>query len=54
MGWANFDGQTIQEYAKYGFFDSMFNVYNTAGTLEYQADKYAFERIAIPGGIFKK
>lgn len=39
MGWAYFYGKTILEYLKYG----LGNVYNIEGTLENEADKYAYE-----------
>ncbi|MEP1778753.1 DUF6443 domain-containing protein [Reichenbachiella sp.] len=37
-GYINFYGRTIREYMRYG----LSQVYNTSGTLEYQADQYAF------------
>ncbi len=40
IGWANFYGRTLYEYMKYGA-----DVYNVEGTLEFDADAYAFQMI---------
>ncbi len=39
MGFGRFYGRTLSEYVRYG----LGNVYNTQGTLEYQADLYALK-----------
>jgi RHS repeat-associated protein len=46
MGFANFYGKVIYEYIKYGRLDS----YCTPGTLEWDADRYAIDRV---GNFYK-
>ena len=44
IGWANFYGRTLYEYMRYGV-NGMTSVYGVEGTLEFDADAYAFQMI---------